>query len=509
MRIDRTFVTTTLPYANSIDGGHIGHVFELVLADTYSRVFKNVFFNTGLDENGGKIAEAAVNYYPELTFQEALDTFRRETHENWRKLFGVYSIKPSRFYRTSSDKHKEFVLQIWKQFHEKGLIEIREYSGLYCQGCESFKTQQELVDGKCPDHPTTELQEVSEPNYFLTPSGRDHLKTLKITPKARIPEAEKILEAYEGISISRLHDPQSNLIQSPDEDHDIYVWFDALLNYIAPEIFYYNSGSTPSERKKEWKKFNTIQICGQDNLRFQSIIFQEILAHLGYTTTDRLLVHGIIRDENGQKLSKTLGNYVDPLEIAKEYSTGAVRLYLLCGIPTYSTSRWSNQDLVSLYNSWIVDGFGNLARRATVLVDKFGYGETLNPSIPFSIESGVRLGCGEKRFRERVHIYVEEFYKLVEQGDFNEAGKTIHSLVSYGNKYFNDRKPWDKSVSEASRKRILKNIIHLVSISAQLYETFLPEPFKEINEEISKWKRRDVVIEPVKWFQKLEQPEEV
>ena len=227
------FVTTTLPYANSITGGHIGHVFELVLADTFCRVIndggrRRVMFNTGLDENGGKIAQAAQEYYPELTHQEALDKFREKTCENWKKLLDAYSIKPYRFYRTSDKNHKDFVLKIWNKLQKKGVIELREYSGLYCQGCESFKTSQELIDGKCPDHPTTELKEISEPNYFLIPSKRDHFETLDVIPHNRVSEAENILENYEGISISRLHDPESNLIQSPDPEHDVYVWFDAL-----------------------------------------------------------------------------------------------------------------------------------------------------------------------------------------------------------------------------------------------------------------------------------------
>ena len=502
------FVTTTLPYANSITGGHIGHVFELVLADTFCRVINEggrglVLFNTGLDENGGKIAQAAQEYYPELTHQEALNKFREKTHESWEKILDVYSIKPYRFYRTSDDNHKEFVLKIWDKLQKEGVIELRDYSGLYCQGCESFKTGQELKGGKCPDHPTTELQEISEPNYFLTPSGRDHFETLDIIPRNRIPEAKNIFENYEGISISRLHDPKSNLIQSPNPEHDIYVWFDALLNYIYFHRYYKEEDFV--RYRDSWNKdVFTVQFCGQDNLRFQSIVFQEILAHLGYNTTQKLFVHGIIRDENGQKLSKTLGNYVDPIQIAKIYGSDAVRLYLLCGLPTYSTSKWNNEDLVNLYNAWIVDGFGNLARRVTVLFDKFDLQEELK-SVPIgSVES---MGYADERTEKLVSDNHEEVYKFIAEGKFNEAGKSIHALVTEGNRYFNDQQPWNKELSPEERKQILQNTLWIVVGALRGYKNFLPESFDLIDKEIREWgcvwnsKER---IESVKWFVKLE-----
>ena len=369
------YITTTLPYANS--NPHIGHAFEFIIADALVRYFKyrgdNVFFNIGLDEHGLKIQQAAED--KGISPQAYVD----ELFYSWEDFIQKLKIDSwDSFYRTSDSEHYINVQQFWTEAFNRGDIYKKKYTGTYCVGCESFKSDRELEDGKCPDHPTTKLQEVEEENYFfkLSKFREKFLQWLHVNdkffePKNKIVEFDKIIDNLQDISISRVKETVSWGIPVPgDEEQIIYVWFDALLNYIFAAGYYPNDLHDDHDFDERWNESEVIQICGPDNLKFQSVIFQGLLMSAGIKKTDKLLVHGTILDSSGRKMSKSVGNVVDPIDQVNKYGVDAVRYYALKGLRTYGNSSWDEELLVSTYNSDLADDYGNLVTRVTVLAAK-------------------------------------------------------------------------------------------------------------------------------------------
>jgi methionyl-tRNA synthetase len=295
------FITSTLPYANSYRP-HIGHLFEFILTDSISRFYKSlshekVFFNLGLDQNGTKILQKAREL--NISLPEFLS---KVTHE-WKQFCELFHINYDNFYETSSQDHETFVKEQWIKLLEKGDIYQKEYTGKYCIGCESFKLDKDLVDGKCSDHPTTEIETISEINYFFNlgkykDSLINWLNRQPIEPVAKTNELINFINEYDEISVSRKRTSNSLGIEVPnDSEQVIYVWFDALLNYI-----------NAANKFGGWDNFKVIQTCGPDNLRFQGQIFQSFCIALGKDFSSKILVHGTILDKDGKKMSKTLGN---------------------------------------------------------------------------------------------------------------------------------------------------------------------------------------------------------
>jgi len=284
----KIYITTTLPYANS--NAHVGHLLEFIQADFLTRYFrkhrKEVFFNTGLDEHGLKIYETALSL--NRTPQEHVDI----QTDIWVKFCKSFNIDYDNFYRTSNQDHKDKVSKIWDNV--KDFIYQEEYVGKYCKGCEEFKKDSDLVDNKCSLHKNSELEEVNELNYFLklTELDKDLLEHIKnknfIYPKSKENELVNNIKDVRDLSISRTKEKSPWGIEVPnDKTQTIYVWFDALINYIN------------AIGDEEWDESITIQLCGPDNIRFQGHIWQSILKANGSKFTDKLLVHGTILDEEG------------------------------------------------------------------------------------------------------------------------------------------------------------------------------------------------------------------
>ena len=316
------YLTTTLPYANGRP--HLGHLFELVLADIFARSKRQlgheVWLNTGLDEHGEKIAKAA---------QGNLEQYRQEIRTIWKYALEDWQISHNSFYKTHTDLHHSWVKVIWNQFIQDKVLEKRPYKALYCVGCESFKTSTELLSGVCQDHPNLIPQEIEEDNYFFKvdqfkQAVLDHARhELKVHPKEKRQELINIIESTEDFSVSRLRKEGSNLIPSTDQEQDIYVWFDALLNYTHAIGFRDN----PRLFFKYWTAGEVVQICGPDNLRFQGSTWQFLLRAQDIPLTNRLIVHGTIVDSEGRKFSKTLGNTVDPADEIEKYGRANVLYY--------------------------------------------------------------------------------------------------------------------------------------------------------------------------------------
>jgi methionyl-tRNA synthetase len=466
------FITTTLPYSNSEP--HIGHAFEFIIADVIARYYRNkigndnVFFNVGLDEHGKKIFDASIREGKlPLDFLDELDI-------KWRQFCHKFEISFDNFYRTSDYPHYSKVQRFWVDLQKKGLIYEKEYSGKYCIGCESFKTDKDLVDGKCPDHKNVTITDVNEKNYFFRLSKfKDELKRvydeneIVFTPASKKTEVINFIEDLQDISISRHKDSVRWGIPVPtDREQVVYVWFDALLNY----IFAAGYGSNYKDFDNNWK--DTIQIFGPDNIRFQSVIFQGLLSAVGIKNTSRLICHGTILDKDDIKMSKTMGNIVNPMEQLERYGIDAVKYYSLVGLNIYSNSSWSEDDLIKLYNSHLADDYGNLLSRVVTLISRgLKENEMLNdPNIDLD-----HSFIDNDKLAVLIREQVSEIKDLWENYRITEALIETNKLVKWCNKYVNDEQPWKK---EGDWWNTLLELHYILLMVTELYKPIFPEKTK-------------------------------
>jgi methionyl-tRNA synthetase len=359
------YLTTTLPYVNA--DPHIGFGLELVQADALVRYWKlmghDVFFNTGTDEHGQKIAEKADEKGESR--QGYVDHYAGEV----KKLVPALGIDPGiHFVRTTDEHHKHAAQELWKRCEANGDIYKKKYSGLYCVGDEMFMKESELVDGRCPNHPNLELKEIEEENYFFKLSNyQGYLENEYlaeegvIVPEWRRQEALNFVkQGLEDFSISREKSRLDWGVPVPgDENQVMYVWFDALTNYIStlgwPE-------DTEGNYKKFWEEGEPMQMAGKDQVRFQSIMWQAMLKSAELGSTHRVVYHGFI-NSGGQKMSKSLGNVISPFDLVKKYGTDATRYLLLRHVHPFDDTDITWDRLDEWYTAGLVNGLGNLVSR--------------------------------------------------------------------------------------------------------------------------------------------------
>ena len=438
---------------------HIGHAFEFILADAISKFLKtktDVHFNVGLDEHGLKVWSKAkeLGISPEQHIENLTKV--------WLDFCDKFQIKYDSFYKTSDKSHHDKVQIIWNRFVERGDIYKKHYSGTYCLGCESFKIEKDLVDGKCVDHPTTPLQLIEEENYFfkVTKYKETLLNWIDLNPdflqpQYKIEELRNIINSSEDISVSRLKENCPWGVSVPnDSEQVIYVWFDALLNYIFAAGYL----------TEDFKWDSVIQICGPDNLRFQALIFQSFLESEGIKKSDKLLVHGTILDKDGKKISKSIGNVIDPFDQLQKWGLDAVKYYSLAGLSTYSDSNWNEDELVRLFNNEICNDWGNLVARTLHLVDTKSIVSNFVPND----------------FIDNVDKLVSEVNDLWSQFKVREALQKTNEIVKIGNKYINDEKPWEN----VNYNIILSNLYYLIKEVNKLYYPVFPDKCDETSNAI-------------------------
>jgi len=476
MEKEKLYITTTLPYVNAEP--HIGHALEFVQADAISKYFRkklgeeNVFFNVGTDEHGQKILDKSKK--EGITVQEFVDKYA----QRFKDFCELFFVKYDYFYRTSDPKHHKAAREFWRRCDEKGDIYKKKYKGLYCVGCERFLTEKELVDGKCPDH-DIEPEIKEEENYFfrLTKYRDTLLKWLEenpdvLKPKRKLDELKTMISEAEDISISRLKENLPWGIEVPDDPEQVlYVWFDALTNYV-------NVIGFGEDEKKLNSWWPGIQLFGSDNLRFQGSIWQGMLASVGLPQSKRLLEHGMILGPDGRKMSKTLGNVISPFDQEEKFGAEVVRFYLLTGIATFADSAYKEEELKNMYNSRLANNFGNLLNRTIHLAN--------NKKVEINNVKAV-----EKSFKKEVDRFEKGIKEFYDEYELALAGEEIDALADWGNKYITEKEPWEQSKGKEEVETILNNLSYLLYVVSDFYEPIIPVSAVKAKEAL---KKREKII---------------
>ncbi len=371
------YITTTLAYVNS--DPHVGFAMELIRADIIARYKKlqgyEVFFNTGTDEHGQKIYNKAIENGK--TPQEQVNEYT----EKFKALIPLLDISPDVVFTRTTDKHHiKSAEDFWKLCYKNGFIYKKNYTINYCVGCELEKSNSELVDGKCPLHPNLEIEHIEEENYFFKFSAFQQklLDLYKnnpdfVIPAHRLNEIKAFVErGLQDFSISRLKEKMPWGIEVPgDKEQVMYVWFDALVNYIS-------AIGWPDDIKKfnTWhnKENGMVQYCGKDNLRQQSAMWQAMLMAADLPASKTIVIDGFVTGEGGVKMSKSLGNTIDPTDIVNEYGADVLRLYVAKEIAPFEDTPFTKKSFHDAYNANLANGLGNLVSRimkmASVHLDK-------------------------------------------------------------------------------------------------------------------------------------------
>lgn len=401
------YLTTTLPYVNG--AAHVGHTVEFIRADMVARyqrqLGREVFFNTGTDEHGQKIAEKA---------EELGKTPQQYTDEmaaQWQEFCRTINMSYDWFSRTTNSDHEAIAQELWRRCDENGYLYKKTYQARYCVGCELEKTDSELIDGECPEHPGRPLELIDEENYFFKFSafGDRLLEMYNNNPNSVLPDfrREEISRFVEGglqdFSISRLKEKMSWGVPVPgDDDHVMYVWFDALTNYISCLGW----STTDPRFKQFWAEGETVQMCGKDNLRQQTAIWQAMLMAAGVPNTNTVFIEGHITS-GGQKMSKSIGNVVDPLSYIDYYGLDAVRYFIARHVHNVQDSDWTVERFHETYMANLVNGLGNLVNRVLNMADQYDVRLETEPTIELS------QTLGQFQFNE----YTDEIWRMIGEAD--------------------------------------------------------------------------------------------
>ncbi|OHA25841.1 MAG: methionine--tRNA ligase [Candidatus Taylorbacteria bacterium RIFCSPHIGHO2_02_FULL_45_35] len=448
------FITTTLPYVNAEP--HIGFAMEIIRADTITRFKKSqsfeVFFNTGTDEHGQKILEVASKAGKEV--QLYVDEYSKHFEVLLPKL-GI--SKDIHFIRTTDPVHVKAAESFWRRVRDNGFIYKKKYKAKYCVGCEEQKTDSELVDGRCPIHPNREIETIEEENYFFKFSefGEKLLKFYDanpdfVMPTSRLNEMKEFVKrGLQDFSISRLASKMSWGVSVPDDsEHVMYVWFEALVSYISTLGWPDNK----VQFEKFWVNGTPVQYCGKDNTRFQGVMWQAMLMAAGLPNSDKIVVNGFITS-GGQKMSKSLGNVIDPISIVNEYGTDALRYYVLRELSPFEDSDFTLEKFKEAYNANLANGLGNLVSRVLTMANKNG------------------VALSEKR-----EVFDSKFLEAFEKFEINKAADIIWQKISAADEYIQKTEPFKKikTAETGAKKDIAELLARLYEIAFHL-QSFLPQ----------------------------------
>ncbi|MBD5159073.1 MAG: methionine--tRNA ligase [Ruminococcus sp.] len=469
---DKTFYITTPIYYPS-GNPHIGHCYTTVACDSIARYRRlqgyDVRFLTGTDEHGLKIEQKAQEkgVTPKEYVDEIVGTFK--------KLWKYMNVDYDQFIRTTDDYHVESVQKIFKALYDKGYIYKGEYSGKYCTPCESFWTDSQLDENGCCPECHREVTLAKEESYFFKMSPfADRIEKLLtetdyLQPKTRATELVNnfIKKGLEDLCVSRTTF-KWGIPVSFDDKHVVYVWIDALSNYISA-LGYENS--RPDEFSKYWPA--DVHMVAKDIMRFHAIIWPAMLMALDLPLPKHLAVHGWITF-NGEKMSKSLGNVVDPFVLGERYGCDAIRYHILREMALGADSSFSNEIMINRINSDLANGFGNLVSRTVAMADKY-----FNGTLPAEREST----DFDEDLKSVVLHTIKEVDDAMNQNKIKQALESIFRTVDRANKYIDETEPWKLGkVPEYKAKlaNVLYNLLESIRIISGLLAPFMPSTMPEV-----------------------------
>ena len=436
------YITTAIDYVNAEP--HVGHLYQKVIVDVLARwntlLGKNVWFLTGTDEHGQKLAEAAKE--ENLKEKEFVDKMSKRFKESWN----AFNIKYNRFIRTTDKDHEKFVQEFVKKV-EKDIYK-GEYSGLYCVGCERFYTEKDLINGECLYHPGKKIKELKEETYYFKLSKYQNklLEIYKKSPEFILPKERRneiinrVKEGLQDLSITRTSFSWG--IPFPlDKKHIVYVWFDALLNYI-----------TGAGKNQEFWPAD-LHLLGKDNGWFHAVIWPAMLMSAGYQLPKTVFIHGFLTF-NGQKISKSLGNVISAQYLAGKYGTDTIRYFICRNFVLGEDGDFSESTLIERYNNELANKLGNLISRVSALAEKHDLERTTL--------------INSKETYKKVSEHLNKF-------EIDKALNEIFAFIDKLNEYIQQKKPW-----ETHDKKILYQLANGIKEITILLSPFMPETAEKI-----------------------------
>lgn len=468
--MEKVYITTPIYYVNA--NPHIGHAYTSIAADVLARHFRQkgdeVFFLTGTDEHGAKIAQAA-----EKNGKQPKE-FVDEMSAKFEQLSEKLNLSNDAFIRTTDDRHIKIAQDFLQEIYDNGFIYKKSYKGFYCIACEEYKTEKDLEDGCCPIHKTKAEVQEEENWFFKLSSFQEELIDLiesdqiKIKPQGRKNEIlGKLRLGLDDVSFSRENVEWSFSIPW-DETQTVYVWGDALVNYFsACEIF---------KKREFWPP--TIHLVGRDIIWFHAVIWPAMLLAAKKSLFKEILVNGYLTS-GGQKMSKTLGNVIDPLQVISDYSVDTLRFYLLRDVPYGEDGDATLERIKERHNNDLAAGLGNLAQRVLSMVKRY------------EIEKGEKNGLNQEE--------IDKIHQLTEKYKFQEALSGIWELIARVNKNIAEFEPWNlakEGKTDQLQEFLSKSYWQVLDI-ADLINPFLPETSEEIKKQA-----QSLELEPI--FKKVE-----
>ncbi len=466
---DKFYVTTPIYYTNAAP--HLGGAYTTLLADILARwnrfKGKDVFFLTGTDEHGQKIQDIAEE--KEKKPKEFVD----EIVKKWKEVFKLLNISNDFFIRTTNPKHEKIVQDMLKKLYDKKLIYKGSYESYYCVGCEQYLTEKDLEDGKCPLHNKKPELKKEEAYMFKLSKFQDKLLELiksgeyNIVPKKRRKEIIKFIESgLEDISISRLKEKVYWGITLPfDEDHCSWVWPDAFWNYVT--------GLKINNKFEEFWPAD-VQLMAKDIFRVHATIWPALLMGMDLPLPKNLAIHGFFT-VGGKKMSKSIGNVLDPKELIEKYGADAVRYYMARNIPFGHDGDVSEKGLVERYNNELANKLGNLISRVSGLIEKYG------------VEKGDKNELIEKLNRKKIEGLMENY-------EIDKALNEIFAFIDICNEYVQEKRPW-----KSKDKEVLFNLKKSILQIAEFLKSFIPESSEKIINQFSKdkIKKESILFEKI------------